>query len=552
MNHNKIKGIGASPGIEIGEIFFIKKNNISVIKKKSSNKPIDEIKRLKNSISILEKKILGLKKNLKNKISKENLSIYDSNIEILKDPDLIEKTTHLIKSKNYSAEYSYKYCSEEYAKVINEIDDEYLSARAKDINEISNELIEILLGKSSTDINFSSPKIIVSENISTNEIASIKSKYIKGIVTAEGGSTDHVSIISKALEIPAVVGLKSEIKKLKNNDKLILNGQEGEVIYNPTQKQLKEYEIKKNILKEKFKNAIKKNKETAKTISGELIKVNANIGSLNDAKKALKYGADGIGLFRTEFCFFCRRYIDSILSYRQNFPSEDEQLKLYTKIINVLPKKEFIIRLSDFGSDKKVDYIDQPYEQNPAMGYRGLRLGFKYYDKLLKPQLRALIRLSLNYNIKILCPMISDIDDIKEIKKAVINESDNLKLNKISHIPLGIMIETPNVAINAEEFIDYVDFFSFGTNDLSQFLMAADRTNENVAKYHEKAIPSIMKLIENVCNISQKKGKWVGICGEIASKKELLKMFIKIGVNELSMSPTMIPEIKESIRKIKI
>ena len=542
LNHNKIKGIGASPGIEIGEIFFIKKNNISVIKKKSSNKPIDEIKRLKNSISILEKKIIGLKKNLKNKISKENLSIYDSNIEILKDPDLIEKTTHLIKSKNYSAEYSYKYCSEEYAKVINEIDDEYLSARAKDINEISNELIEILLGKSSTDINFSSPKIIVSENISTNEIASIKSKYIKGIVTAEGGSTDHVSIISKALEIPAVVGLKSEIKKLKNNDKLILNGQEGEVIYNPTQKQLKEYKIKKNILKEKFKNAIKKNKETVKTISGEIIKVNANIGSLNDAKKALKYGADGIGLFRTEFCFL----------NRQNFPSEDEQLKLYTKIINVLPKKEFIIRLSDFGSDKKVDYIDLPYEQNPAMGYRGLRLGFKYYDKLLKPQLRALIRLSLNYNIKILCPMISDIDDIKEIKKALINESDDLKLNKTSQIPLGIMIETPNVAMNAEEFIDHVDFFSFGTNDLSQFLMAADRTNENVAKYHEKAIPSIMKLIENVCNISQKKGKWVGICGEIASKKELLKMFIKIGVNELSMSPTMIPEIKESIRKIKL
>ena len=542
MNHNKIKGIGASPGIEIGEIFFIKKNNISVIKKKSSNKPIDEIKRLKNSISILEKKILGLKKNLKNKISKENLLIYDSNIEILKDPDLIEKTTHLIKSKNYSAEYSYKYCSEEYAKVINEIDDEYLSARAKDIKEISNELVEVLLGKSSPDINFSSPKILVSEKISTNEIASFKSKYIKGIVTAEGGSTDHVSIISKALEIPAVVGLKSEIKKLKNNDKLILNGQEGEVIYKPTQKQLKEYKIKKNILKEKFKNAIKKNKETAKTISGELIKVNANIGSLNDAKKALEYGADGIGLFRTEFCFL----------NRQNFPSEDEQLQLYTKIINVLPKKEFIIRLSDFGSDKKVDYIDQPYEQNPAMGYRGLRLGFKYYDKLLKPQLRALIRLSLNYNIKILCPMISDIDDIKEIKKAVINESDNLKLNKISHIPLGIMIETPNVAMNAEEFIDHVDFFSFGTNDLSQFLMAADRTNENVAKYHEKAIPSIMKLIENVCNISQKKGKWVGICGEIASKKELLKMFIKIGVNELSMSPTMIPEIKESIRKIKL
>ena len=542
MNHNKIKGIGASPGIEIGEIFFIKKNNISVIKKKSSNKPIDEIKRLKNSISILEKKILGLKKNLKNKISKENLSIYDSNIEILKDPDLIEKTTHLIKSKNYSAEYSYKYCSEEYAKVINEIDDEYLSARAKDIKEISNELIEILLGKSSADINFSSPKILVSEKISTNEIASIKSKYIKGIVTAEGGSTDHVSIISKALEIPAVVGLKSEIKKLKNKDKLILNGQEGEVIYNPTQKQLKEYKIKKNILKEKFKNAIKKNKEIAKTISGELIKVNANIGSLNDAKKALEYGADGIGLFRTEFCFL----------NRQNFPSEDEQLKLYTKIINVLPKKEFIIRLSDFGSDKKVDYINQPYEQNPAMGFRGLRLGFKYYDKLLKPQLRALIRLSLNYNIKILCPMISDIDDIKEIKKALINESDDLKLNKTSQIPLGIMIETPNVAMNAEEFIDHVDFFSFGTNDLSQFLMAADRTNENVAKYHEKAIPSIMKLIENVCNISQKKGKWVGICGEIASKKELLKMFIKIGVNELSMSPTMIPEIKESIRKIKL
>jgi phosphotransferase system enzyme I (PtsI) len=347
------------------------------------------------------------------------------------------------------------------------------------------------------------------------------------------------------MEIPAVVGIKSNINKLKNNDKLILDGQEGEVIYNPNPKQLKEYKIKKYIYKEKFKKVIKNNKEVAETISGQIIKVNANIGSLDEAKKALKYGADGIGLLRTEFCFLNRK----------NFPTEEEQFKLYSQIISVLPKREFIIRLSDFGSDKKVDYIDQSYEQNPAMGSRALRLGFKYYDKLLKPQLRALIRLSCNNDIKILCPMISDLDDLKKIKKAIINESKDLSSSKIkinNNIPLGIMIETPNVAIMAENFVDHVDFFSFGTNDLSQFLMAADRTNENVSKYHEKAIPSIMKLIENVCKISHKKNKRIGICGEIASKKELLKKFIKIGVNELSMSPSMIPEIKESIRKIKL
>ena len=400
------------------------------------------------------------------------------------------------------------------------------------------------MGKSSIKTNLSSPKIIVSEKISTNELASIESKNIKGIVTAEGGSTDHVSIISKAMEIPAVVGIKSKINKLKNSVKLILNGQEGEVIYNPNREQLKEYKIKKNIYKENFKKAIKNNKEIAKTISGQVIKVNANIGNLDEAKKALKYGADGIGLLRTEFCFLNRK----------KFPTEEEQFKLYSNIINVLPKREFIIRLSDFGSDKKVDYIDQPFEQNPAMGVRALRLGFKYYDKLLKPQLRALIRLSFNNNVKILCPMISDIDDLKKIKKAIIKESNDLNAYKIkkNSIPLGIMIETPNVAINAEEFIDHVDFFSFGTNDLSQFLMAVDRTNENVSKYHKKAIPTIMKLIENVCNISLKKGKSVGICGEIASKKELLTKFIKIGVKELSMPPSMIPEIKQSIRKIKL
>ncbi len=396
------------------------------------------------------------------------------------------------------------------------------------------------MGKSSTNINLSSPKIIVLEKISTNELASIDSKKIKGIVTAEGGSTDHVSIISKAMEIPAVVGLKSKIKKLKNTDKLILNGQEGEVIYNPSREQIKEYKIKKTRYKENFKNAIK-NKKIAKTISGQIIKVNANIGSLDEVRKALKYGADGIGLLRTEFCFLNRK----------KFPTEEEQFKIYSEIISVLPKRDFIIRLSDFGSDKKVDYIDHPYEQNPAMGNRALRLGFKYYEKLLKPQLRALIRLSFNNNVKILCPMISDIDDLKKIKKAIIKESNNLKASK-NNIPLGIMVETPNVAINTEEFIDHVDFFSFGTNDLSQFLMAADRTNENVAKYHEKAIPSIMKLIENACNISKKKGKWVGICGEIASKKELLKKFIKMGVKEISMPPSMIPEIKQSIRKIKL
>jgi phosphotransferase system enzyme I (PtsI) len=525
----------------MGPAFLLNENSsLRIIKSKISSVK-SEINQFKKALSIAQNKTLDLKQKMINFLSKEEIKIYDAHVEILKDPELEGKTIDFIKSNSCNADYAVHKVTAEYTEILNEIGDPYISARADDIIMLSRMLILILQKKVENKITLNTPSIIVADSITTNQLSSIDTNLVLGIISSHGGPTDHVAILSKALGIPSLVGLAKSISKIKAGSLLIIDCAKAQLILNPSIFYIKKYDLL--MLKEKHESSIqlKKSQNKVTTKSGTSIEINANIGSLNDAKKAKSFGADGIGLFRTELCF-----LDS-----EKFPDENMHYSTYESILKEFPEVKHTIRLLDFGSDKPLSYLNNIKEENPALGSRALRLGFKHYDNLLKPQIRALLRLSNLFNIHILCPMIASEEDWIQIKETIILEFNQLNNEgvRIDYLPrIGIMVEIPNVAFRPEFYIKNADFFSFGTNDLAQFLMAADRTNESVSNYLFQSKESILILIKNFTELAHKEGKEVGVCGELASDDKCLSYFLNININSLSMPPSLIPKIKNEIR----
>ena len=503
---------------------------------------IHEEQAFEKAVSLAQQKINILRNEFSSSLSQEELGIYDAHIEIINDPELKEKTLILIRTKICNADYALSEVFNEFALLLEELDDPYLKERSQDIRMLSRMLILFMQGKEDQDISLNTPSILAAEYLTTNQLAELDHKLIKGIITAKGGVTDHVAILSKALNIPTLIGVGKKLKYISNQDLIIIDSQKSLAIINPNPQTIEDYKKQKEILKNELDYQIRFSNEKAISKSGKHIAVHANIGSIEDSKMAKSFGADGIGLLRSELCFL----------ETKSFPNEEDQYKKYKEIISLLPDAEHTIRLVDFGTDKKLSYLKIFQEENPAMGLRALRLGFKYYNELLRPQIRALLRLSELYNIKLLCPMIATPDDFNQIKNAIQKEfkkllSEGFKLKKI--IPIGIMVEVPNVAFRPELFVNSVDFFSFGTNDLAQFLMAADRTNDNLINYLDQAEESMLLLIESFTKIAHQYGKKVSICGELASKESCVPAFLKMGIDALSVPPALIPNLKSSIRK---
>lgn len=528
----------------MGETFIIKKEEPLVIAKKSVANLEEEINRFHSSLEIVKNHIRDVRSKMAEQLSENELEIYDAHISILEDPELIDKTIDIISTQNCCADFALHCVAKEYIELLEQLHDEYLSARAKDIYEVSTAVIKSLQGKLDNTLKFDKPIILVADTISTHLISTMDAQFVKGIVTAQGGATDHSSILYNALGIPAIVGVGEELNTAQNSASILLDAENGFVKIDPDPETSKAFEKQY----ENYQLAEKRNLEEshlpAETLSGKKIKVFANIGDTKEAKEAQLRGADGVGLLRTEFCFLDRTAL----------PTEEEQYKIYKSMLDELPGKEVVIRLIDIGSDKKVTYIETDAEENPALGIRALRLGFKHYESLLKPQIRALLRLSASYTIQLLFPMIATPKDLQEIKDAIRKEASDLeaegiKVNK--SIPMGIMVEIPNVALLPELFVDEVDFFSFGTNDLAQYMMAADRTNPMVSDYIEQAVPGILKMIENVVKVAHSNGKWVGICGGLAADMSLTEAFMNMGVDELSMPTSMIPKMKAFIRNLE-
>jgi len=479
--------------------------------------------------------------NLEKEHNKEQAQIMQAYLMIMQDETLIEKTKMLIKEEKLNSIYATKKGLDEIIINFKNIDDEYISERAKDIEDIKNRIIAKLLNKKADEfVNLAPNTIIVTEELTTSDISNIDLKEVTGIISEIGGPNSHVSIIARNKQIPMVI--RVEFNKIKDNDILIVNGETGEIIINPSIEEMEKYKnLQKSKQEEKTKLEEYKNRK-ALTKDNYQVEISCNIGKPTDLQDALNAGADGIGLFRTEFLF-----MDS-----KQMPTEEEQFESYKKIADVMKEKLSIIRTLDAGGDKNIPYLNLEKEDNPFLGYRAIRICLDNVE-LFKIQLRAILRASQYGNLAIMFPMISTIEELKKAKEIVEEckkelDAKNILYNK--NIKVGMMIEIPAAAIMADSFAKECDFFSIGTNDLIQYALAAERGNTKISNLYTKNHPAVIQLIKNTIDAAHKNDIFCGMCGEAASNIHYIPLLIGLGLDEFSMNSSAILQTKKIITEL--
>ncbi len=537
----KIKGIGSSNGISIAKSFILSDDEINISEEKINNTR-EEITKFENAKSKTEEQILKLKENALKNLGEEKANIFDAHIGILNDPEMHNQVVQKILDEKLNCAFSVKIISNNFKNIFLSMDDEYMKERASDINDVSNRLIKNILGIKINDLSLIQEEvIIVAHDLTPSETSQLNPKFIKGFITEIGGRTSHSAIMARTLEIPAIVGVGNEIFQITNNEKLLIDGNLGEIIISPSKETTTEYLKKAKILKKEKEEELKfKNKES-KSKDGWLTKVASNIGSPKDLKGYLENNGDGIGLFRSEFL-----YMGS-----DNWPTEEEQFEAYKKVVETVGDKKTVIRTLDIGGDKILKYFKFPKELNPFLGYRAIRLQLDKKEILIT-QARALLRASAFGKLAINIPMISTIEEFLETKKVFVEVEKNLKKEgiKIGKYELGIMVEVPSVVELIDKFSKYVDFFSIGTNDLIQYTFAADRMLKSVSYLYQPFSPIILRKIKKVIDESHKHKKWTAICGELAGEPLLTPVFVGMGLDEFSMSSTSILKIRRLISLI--
>ncbi|NLY68063.1 MAG: phosphoenolpyruvate--protein phosphotransferase, partial [Tissierellia bacterium] len=512
-----MNGIGISPGISIGKVLVYKEAELIIEKRQITNIK-DEIERLKMSIEKATIEVDELYNEMLKTVGKYEAAIFNAHKMILNDPEFIESIKSRINEYKVNAEYAIRDISHHYKSLFENMEDEYLKARALDIEDISKRLVRILLGVKNKDLRLIKDKcILVAKDLTPSDIAQMNKDMVMGIVTERGGRTSHASIMIRAMEIPFVTGIQDISKKVKDGEVIILDGSRGLVLTNPTYEEVEKYKNKKYEY-EKIKDKIKKVKGL-KSISkdGIEVKLVANIGSPKDVDKVIENDGEGIGLYRSEFLYLNK---DSI-------PSEEEQFYAYKIVAEKMQGKPVIARTLDVGGDKNIPCLNLPKETNPFLGYRAIRLCLDRED-LFKIQLRALLKASYYGNIKIAFPMISNIEEIRKAKGLLEEAKDELKREKApfnENIQIGMMVETPAAAIHSQAFAKEVDFFSIGTNDLIQYTLAVDRENEAISHLYSQYDPAVLKLIKMTIDNGHKEGIKVSMCGEAASDEKLVPVF---------------------------
>lgn len=532
-----MNGIGISPGISIGKVLVYKEAELIIEKRQITNIK-DEIERLKMSIEKATKEVDELYNEMLKTVGKYEAAIFNAHKMILNDPEFIESIKSRINEHKVNAEYAIRDISHHYKSLFENMEDEYLKARALDIEDI---LVRILLGVKNKDLRLIKDKcILVAKDLTPSDIAQMNKDMVMGIVTERGGRTSHASIMIRAMEIPFVTGIQDISKKVKDGEVIILDGSRGLVLTNPTYEEVEKYKNKKYEY-EKIKDKIKKVKGL-KSISkdGIEVKLVANIGSPKDVDKVIENDGEGIGLYRSEFLYLNK---DSI-------PSEEEQFYAYKIVAEKMQGKPVIARTLDVGGDKNIPCLNLPKETNPFLGYRAIRLCLDRED-VFKIQLRALLKASYYGNIKIAFPMISNIEEIRKAKGLLEEAKDELKREKApfnENIQIGMMVETPAAAIHSQAFAKEVDFFSIGTNDLIQYTLAVDRENEAISHLYSQYDPAVLKLIKMTIDNGHKEGIKVSMCGEAASDEKLVPVFLAMGLDEFSMNPSSILKTKWIIK----
>ncbi|QIN44985.1 phosphoenolpyruvate--protein phosphotransferase [Mycoplasma capricolum subsp. capripneumoniae] len=538
----QIKGIAASEGISLARALVIKETKLDIQKQLVSD--VDqEIIKLEQAI---EKSIADLKKiqqiTLK-KLGEEKVAIFDAHQDIANDPAIKEEVVELIKKEKVNAEYALFTVSNNYFEMFSQLEDPYFKERSADIKDVSLRIISHILGLEIHDLStIDKEVIIISDDLTPSETAQLDKKFVKGFLTNVGGRTSHAAIMARSLEIPAILGLKNITELVKTDDLIALDGSSGIVELDLNDDDIKNYQTKVQQYIE-LKEQLKKFKDEPSLTKDKIKKlIEANIGSTNDIQSVLDSGAEGIGLFRTEFL-----YMDN-----DHFPTEEEQFEVYKKVVSQI-KHLVVFRTLDIGGDKKLSYFKFDEEMNPFLGYRAIRFTLDRKD-IFKDQIRALLRASAFGKLGIMFPMIATIDEFKQAKAFV--EECKIKLDKEGikydkQVQIGMMVEIPSAAILADQFAKYADFFSIGTNDLIQYSFASDRMNQNVSYLYQPLNPSLLRLIQLTISGAHKHNKWVGMCGEMAGDSKALPILLGLDLDAFSMSATSVLKARSLMSKIE-
>nr|WP_242033221.1 phosphoenolpyruvate--protein phosphotransferase [Coleofasciculus sp. FACHB-129] len=542
ISNSQFSGIPASAGIAIGNIASYQPTVLNV--KQQADNPEAEWQQLQTAIEQTRHQIQTLRHQISASAGEAQAAIFDAHLLCLEDPFVIDRTRQLIFDRNFSAAAAWKTVIDETVAAYEALPDSYLQARAADVFDVGQRVMRSLTGTAPASINLPEPGILVATDLTPSETAQLDPGKVLGICTVAGGATSHSGILARSLGIPAVVGVGAELLRLQNGTLIALDGETGEVWVQPDDTQLQELQAKRNRQQAQQQALQSAAQQPAITHDGHQIKVMANILTIQEAKIAVSTGAEGVGLLRSEFLYFDRVSV----------PTEEEQREAYEAIASILSPHPLIIRTLDIGGDKPLPYLNLPPEANPFLGWRGIRYLLDSPD-LLKTQLRAILRASHKHPIKVMFPMVASVREIraaKEILAAAKTELRSLGMSFDEAMEVGIMVEVPAAVTMADKLAAEVDFFSIGTNDLSQYVMASDRTNPKVATLADAFEPAVLRMIQQTVTAAHHAGIWVGVCGELASSELATPILVGLGVDEFSMNSPAISTVKAAISKLRM
>lgn len=535
-----LEGKSVFGGVAIGKIQFYKRNEITI--KRTRVEDVEaEVERFQNAKAKTLELLKGLYEKALEDVGEANAMIFEAHQLMLEDPDYVESIENIIRTQDVNAEYAIGATADNFAAIFEAMDDAYMQGRAADVRDVSERLLQVLSSQNETVMVMDEPVIIAADDLVPSETVQLDKEKVLSFVTMYGSANSHTAILARTMNIPAVIGLGEALKEEYDGKVAIVDGVDGKVYIDPDEETMASMQKKqkKDQEQKELLNQLKGKENVTK--SGQKVNVYANIGNLADVGAVLKNDAGGIGLFRSEFL-----YLES-----DTYPTEEQQFAVYKKVAETMAGKKVIIRTLDIGADKQVDYFKLDKEDNPALGYRAIRICLTR-PEIFKTQLRALYRASAYGQISIMFPMIISVAEVKKIKEIVEEVKAELRTEGAAFredVELGIMIETPAAVMVSRELAKEVDFFSVGTNDLTQYTLAIDRQNQKLEDFYDSHHPAVLAMIRMAAESAHAEGKWIGICGELGADVTLTETFLKIGIDELSVAPGMVLKVRQKIRE---
>lgn len=535
------QGKSVYKGIAMGPIVVLKKNDYQVKRTRIEDTEA-EVKRVDEALKASQEQLQKLYDKAVREVGEASAAIFEVHQMMLEDEDYLEAIQNMIRTEQVNAEYAVAVTGDNFAEMFASMDDDYMKARSADIKDISERLVRNLSGQGDVDLSEIEPSVIVADDLSPSETVQMDKDKILAFVTVHGSTNSHTAILARMMNIPALIGVKMDLEALQSGVTAVVDGFQGMVTFDPDEETKAQTETKIQEEAEKLKLLQElKGKENI-TLDGRKINIYANIGSVGDIGYVMENDAGGIGLFRSEFLYLGRN----------DFPTEEEQFQAYKQAVQTMAGKKVIIRTLDIGADKQVEYFNLGKEENPALGYRAIRICLKQ-PEIFKAQLRALFRAAVYGNLSVMYPMITSTEEVEKIYAIVAEVEEELKKQEVQYkIPeQGIMIETPAAVMISDRLAEMVDFFSIGTNDLTQYTLAIDRQNEQLDDFYNPHHEAVLRMIRMVVENAHKCGKWAGICGELGADLTLTEQFVRMGVDELSVAPSMILKLRKIVREMK-